>query len=238
MGVRALLQAKSHPAVGAYNAPRRPSRFGQAEHPHHPGNLLAVRRPTPSILRHFIDLLLVHALSWRGERRRLDERLVLRNKRLVVAPVHVRRNGPRVDGVYGAALCELTRPCPCHALQCSFGAAVDGLALVSERRADRRETDDATRAVMWQVGNRRLQQQQRSTHIDVELPRKVFAINLLHNVVPRYARVVDDDCRGTVSLHPLALRVPSLPTVELEFARFRMLEVVLGRLHEMLRPVL
>jgi hypothetical protein len=54
---------------------------------------------------------------------------------------------------------------------------------------------------------------------DVELPRKVLAVDVLHEVVARYTSIVDDD-------------------IQLEFSSLGVRKIVLGHLHQVLGPVL
>jgi len=149
----------------------------------------------------------------------LNEGLDVGSEGFVVAPVHVCRDRAWVDGIDGASLCQLAGPRPCHALEGCLGSTVDGLALESQRRADGREVDDASRAISGQVLYRSLQQQQRTAHIDVELSGKVLAVDILNVVVARDTGVVDDD-------------------VELELAALRVRKIVLSDFDQVLRSIL
>lgn len=148
----------------------------------------------------------------------LNERLDVGSEGFVVAPVHVCRNWAWVDSIDGASLCQLPGPRPRHALEGCLGSTVDRLPLKSQRRADGREVDDASRAISGQVLYRSLQQQQRAPHIDVELSGKVLAVNILDIVVARDTGVVDNH-------------------VELELAALRVRKIVLGDFDKVLRPI-
>ena len=208
-----LLNAHPQPSIRTNHTPRAPTTLLSTQHPHHPRNLILIRRPTPVLRRIPYKLLAIDPLARPRQRRvpRPPTHHLLKGG--IIRGIHIRGDGARVDGIHGAPLGKLAAPGARHGFQRRFRAAVDALMREAETRADAREVDDAPAAVVREVRFRRLHEEERAPDVDVVLAREFGGVDGGDAAVLRDPRVVDDD-------------------VDLELARLGVGEAVLGHVDD------
>lgn len=129
------------------------------------------------------------------------------------ASIHIRRHRTRIDSINSRSLRELSRPRPRHRLQRRLGAAVNALVLKPERRADAADIDNASAAVVREIGQHGFHEEQRTADVDVVERREIRRVAVLNRQVARDARVLHDD-------------------VDLQLAALGVLEVVRGHVDD------
>lgn len=204
------LLTKIHPPISTNNTPRTPRRILRTQHGHHPGNLMRIARPPARLRRVLHILLLIDALPRSHQRRILNKRPQLLLELRARTAVHLRRHGAGVNSVDSGALGELARPRARHRFERGFAAAVDALAYQAGGGRDGGDADDAAGAVVRQVRERGLDEQERPEHVDVVQFVEFGDGRIFDGRDDGHAGVVDDDVDG-------------------ELARFRVREVVFCR---------
>lgn len=154
---------------------------------------MIIRQPPPILLRILHHALLIHPLPRRLQRRILDPRLQLHLELLTYATIHFRRYGAWVQRIDRGALRQLPAPGPGHGFEGGFGAAVDGLPGEAEAGGDGGDVDDAAGAVVGEVRQSGLHEQDGPEDVDGVRFVEIFGGDVGNVVVGCDGSVVDDD---------------------------------------------
>lgn len=139
------------------------------------------------------EFLRIDALPFFHQRRILYEWLHLLLEVCTCTRVHVCRYRTRIDSVDGCPFGQFPRPGPGHVLYGGFGTTIHRLANEAEARGDGGKIDDTSGAIVWEVGERRLQQKNWSKDIDVILLVESINSDILQRLVSGYTGVIDYD---------------------------------------------
>lgn len=201
---------KFKPSIRANHTPSTPPPFLGTKHPNHARDFRHIPGSPPRLLCALDIHLVINPLPFPHQRRIQHERLHLRLKRFARALVHVRGHRTGIDGVDGGTLAEFAGPGARHGFDGGFGAAVEGLFHETHAGRHGREVDDSPGAVVGEVRESGLHEQDGAEHVDGVEFREHVRGDVGQRVVCGDGGVVDDD-------------------VDLEFGGFRVGEVVFRR---------